>query len=106
MQGTGLWGPIFGYISIENDFNTVYGDYFSHKAETPGLGAEISEKPFQDQFVGKKIMTSDNSFISVRVVKKAAKTTYSNEHRVDGISGGTITSNGTDRCYRNVFNLI
>jgi Na+-transporting NADH:ubiquinone oxidoreductase subunit C len=96
MQGTGLWGPIYGYISIENDFNTVYGAFFSHKSETPGLGAEISEKPFQDQFQGKKIMSADNSFISVRVVKKAAKSAFSSEHRVDGISGGTITSNGTD----------
>ncbi len=97
MQGTGLWGPIYGYISIENDFNTVYGAFFSHKSETPGLGAEIAEKPFQDQFQGKKIMSADNFFISVRVVKKAAKTTFSNEHRVDGISGGTITSNGADQ---------
>jgi Na+-transporting NADH:ubiquinone oxidoreductase subunit C len=96
MQGTGLWGPLYGFISIEDDFNTVYGAFFSHKSETPGLGAEIAEKPFQDQFHGKKIMAADNSFISVHVVKKAAKVSFGNEHRVDGISGGTITSNGTD----------
>lgn len=97
MQGLGLWGPVYGYISIDEDFNTVYGAYFSHKSETPGLGAEISEKPFQDQFQGKKIMSQDNSFISVHVVKKAAKVSFGPEHRVDGISGGTITSNGVDK---------
>ena len=96
MQGTGLWGPIWGYVSLEEDFNTVYGAYFSHKAETPGLGAEISEVPFQKQFRGKKIMSADNNFVSVRVVKSSAKLPYGPEHRVDGISGGTITSTGTD----------
>ena len=96
MQGLGLWGPIYGYISIEEDFNTVYGAYFSHKSETPGLGAEISERFFQEQFEGKKIKSETNEFISVRVAKKTAKLPYGPEHRVDGISGGTITSNGTD----------
>ncbi len=96
LRGTGLWGPIWGYISLEGDFNTVHGAYFDHKSETPGLGAEISEKPFQEQFQGKKIMSDDNNFVSVHVVKKAAKFNLGTEHRVDGISGGTITSNGTD----------
>ena len=96
MRGTGLWGPIWGYISLEEDLNTVYGAYFSHKSETPGLGAEIAEQPFQKQFEGKKIMSPDDNFVSVRVVKQAAKTSFGPEHRVDGISGGTITSSGTD----------
>lgn len=97
MHGVGLWGPIWGYISIEEDFNTVYGAFFDHKSETPGLGAEISERPFQEQFQGKKIMGNDNNFVSVRVVKKTAPTEVAPQHRVDGISGGTITSNGTDK---------
>jgi Na+-transporting NADH:ubiquinone oxidoreductase subunit C len=100
MSGVGLWGPIWGYVSIEEDFNTVYGAFFDHKSETPGLGAEISEKPFQEQFQGKKIMGADNNFVSVHVVKKTAKIDVGSEHRVDGISGGTITSNGTDKMLR------
>ncbi len=100
LQGVGLWGPIWGYISIEEDFNTVYGAFFDHKSETPGLGAEIAEKPFQQQFQGKKIMGNDNNFVSVHVMKKAAKSDVGPEHRVDGISGGTITSNGTDKMLR------
>ena len=97
LYGTGLWGPIWGYIAIENDFNTVYGSFFDHKSETHGLGAEIAEKPFQQQFQGKKIMDDDNQFISVNVVKAAAKVSFGDEHRVDAISGGTITSTGTDK---------
>jgi len=100
MQGVGLWGPIWGYISLEEDFNTVYGAFFDHKSETPGLGAEISERPFQMQFQGKKIMDAEHNFVSVHVVKKTAKIDVGPEHRVDGISGGTITSTGTDKMLR------
>lgn len=100
MQGVGLWGPIWGYLSIEPDFNTVYGSYFDHKGETPGLGAEIAEKSFQQQFEGKTIMEADK-FVSVHVAKKTDKIPYGPEHRVDGISGGTITSKGVDAMLKN-----
>ncbi len=99
--GVGLWGPIWGYVALEDDFNTVYGATFDHKSETPGLGAEIAEAEFQAQFPGKKILAEDNSFVSVRVVKPTEKTDFSDEHRVDGISGGTITSRGTDAMLKN-----
>ena len=101
LRGTGLWGPIWGYISLEEDFNTVYGAYFDHKGETPGLGAEIAEAPFQKQFEGKKIM-ANGKFVSVNVMKPTTKSPYGQEHRVDAISGGTITSNGTDEMIENV----
>jgi Na+-transporting NADH:ubiquinone oxidoreductase subunit C len=100
LRGTGLWGPIWGYVSLEDDFNTVYGAYFDHKGETPGLGAEIAEEPFQNQFEGKKIM-DDGKFVSVNVWKTTYKSPLDNEHRVDAISGGTITSNGTDAMLKN-----
>lgn len=96
LRGVGLWGPIWGYISIQDDFNTVYGSFFDHKSETPGLGAEIAELPFQTQFQGKKIMSDEGQFVSVNVIKKTDKVSYGSEHRVDAISGGTITSRGTN----------
>ncbi len=99
--GVGLWGPIWGYVALEDDFNTVYGATFDHKSETPGLGAEIAEAEFQEQFRGKKIMSESNTFVSVRVVKPTDKTDFSDVHRVDGISGGTITSRGTDAMLQN-----
>lgn len=101
VRGTGLWGPIWGYISLEDDFNTVYGAYFDHKGETPGLGAEIAEGPFQQQFQGKKIMSDQGEFVSVNVIKSSSKSSLGQEHRVDAISGGTITSNGTDEMLEN-----
>ena len=64
LRGKGLWGPIWGFLSLENDFNTVYGAVFDHKSETPGLGAEINQyEDFQQQFEGKQILEWSKSSI-------------------------------------------
>lgn len=91
LRGKGLWGPIWGFIALEEDLNTVYGAVFDHKAETPGLGAEINQSFFQEPFVGKAIFEGDK-LTSIRVVKGGAS--EGDNHAVDGISGGTITSDG------------
>jgi len=93
MRGRGLWGAIWGYISLEKDFNTIYGVTFDHKSETPGLGAEIKEDWFEKAFQGKKLF-EDNEFTSVNVVKGGAP--EGDPHSVDAISGGTITSKGLE----------
>lgn len=90
LRGKGLWGPIWGFISLEKDLNTVSAAVFDHKAETPGLGAEINRPFFQDPFTGKTIM-EDGEFVSIIVQKGGAN---GDIHKVDGISGGTITSDG------------
>ena len=90
--GSGLWGPIWGFIGFENDGNTIYGASFNHKGETPGLGAEIKEAFFEEAFIGKKILDKDFDFVSVSVMKSGAK--KGSLHQVDGITGGTITSDG------------
>lgn len=92
LRGKGLWGPIWGYISLEDDVNTVFGAVFDHKSETPGLGAEIGTPMFMEQFHNKKILDSDGEFFGITVTKKEAKGDY----QVDGISGGTITSVGVE----------
>ena len=70
----------------------MYGAYFAHQGETPGLGAEIKKPEFSSQFEGKTMFKGDR-FMPVTVVKKGQKPT-GNEDYVDGISGGTITSKG------------
>ncbi len=92
VYGAGLWGPIWGYIGLNDDKNTVYGTYFSHAGETPGLGADIATPKFQTQFVGKKVFNGANVGLSVVKNGRVANPDY----EVDGISGGTITSNGVD----------
>jgi len=98
MLGKGLWGPVWGNIAFKSDFNTVEGVVFDHKGETPGLGAEISTKAFQDQFIGKTIFNKDGKFVSIAVQKGGVATLppAMHDHAVDAISGGTITSNGVD----------
>lgn len=91
MVGKGLWGPIWGFVSLKDDLNTVYGASFDHKTETPGLGAEIKTNLFSDQFKEDRIFNDNGEFVSVAVKKSA---TGDNPHAVDGITGGTITSVG------------
>lgn len=94
LRGTGLWGALWGYLALDSDKNTVYGTYFSHASETPGLGANIADAPFQDQFIGKHIMNNRSEFVSIAVMKAGARA--EGREQVDAISGGTITSKGVE----------
>ena len=101
IYGAGLWGPIWGYVALNDDKDTVFGVYFNHAGETPGLGAEITTTKFQAPFVGKKVL--ENGEIGLSVVKngKVSKLDY----EVDGISGGTITSQGVDAMIKDCLKL-
>ncbi len=92
IYGAGLWGPIWGYIALEDDYNTIYGAAFLHQGETPGLGAEIANPNFRNQLVGKQIFKENNfSDVAFTIVKFGTGSGSINE--IDGVSGGTITSN-------------
>ena len=91
MTGNGLWGGIWGYLALNDDCNTIYGVYFSHASETPGLGAEIAGDKFQGRFPGKKVY-GENGEVGLSVLKKSADA----EFHVDAVSGATITCNGVD----------
>ncbi len=94
LHGQGLWDKIWGYIAIDaKDHSSVLGTDFGNKGETPGLGAEISTKAFADTFKGKQVYRN-GKFTSVAVVKKGGKD--NDRDYVDGISGGTLTSNGVN----------
>ena len=91
VTGTGLWGPIWGYVALEKDMNTVAGVVFGHQGETPGLGAEIATPKHWAQYVGKTVF-EDNELVAVKLKKGGA--TPGSMHEVDAISGGTKTSDG------------
>jgi len=92
VYGAGLWGPIWGYIAVNEDGNTIYGANFSHEGETPGLGARIAEQPFQDEFKDKHLFIN-GEFKSVAVLKRGQKATNGAE-QIDALTGATITSRG------------
>ncbi len=98
VRGKGLWGPIWGYIALEEDMNTISGASFGHKSETPGLGAEIETEKFQKEFTGKKIFDESGKFVSVKVIKGGAAPT--NPHGVDAVSGATVTSDGVTEMFK------
>jgi len=98
LSGAGFFGPIWGYISLKSDRNTVYGTHFSHRGETPGLGAEITRKDFQNRFQSKEIFR-DGQLRSIAVVRPGMST--KDRDFVDGITGGTLTSQGVDRMLLN-----
>ena len=92
LNGAGLWNKIWGYISVDaTDHSTVSGADFGNAGETPGLGAEISTTRFADQFKGKELY-KEGVFKGIAVVKPGH--TAEGQDAVDGISGGTLTSNG------------
>lgn len=99
-SGKGLWDDIWGYVGIKSDFKTINGVIFDHKGETPGLGSKITEKWFQEQFVGKTITSEANDFSSITVLKPGKEL---NQSQVDGISGATFTGAGvTEMLKRNL----
>ncbi len=105
LRGTGLWGPIWGFIALDSDLNTIYGAHFGDQGETPGLGAEIATPKFEKQFIGKTIFDKDGKFMKLGneylpiLVAKVGQVAPE-EHRVDGVSGGTITSKGLQKMLR------
>lgn len=99
VAGAGLWGPIWGYIAMDSNGDDIYGAYFSHESETPGLGAEIEKPQFSNQFEGKPIFGKNGEFESVQVVKKGHEPT--DRAYVNAVSGGTITSQGVQKMLAN-----
>ncbi len=93
VSGRGLWGGLWGYITINSDCSTIYGAYFSHESETAGLGSLIAEEKFQSQFVGKNIF-ADESRESVALTVKKKGSVEHQEFEVDGLTGATLTTNG------------
>ena len=91
LYGAGLWGPIWGYIALDADMDTVKGVVFDHAGETPGLGAEITTPKHQAMYPGKTIYEGD-ALVGVTLKKGGAD--KSNPHQVDAITGGTKTSDG------------
>jgi Na+-transporting NADH:ubiquinone oxidoreductase subunit C len=91
--GKGLWGPIWGYISLKDDKRTIYGVSYDHQGETPGLGAEIKQSFFTDRYVAETVADESLNFTPIKIVKDGSG---AQPLKVDGITGGTITSKGVE----------
>lgn len=105
LYGKGLWGPIWGFISLDNTM-VVQGVYFDHLTETPGLGANIKQRYFMDDFSGESILKG-TEYAGIKVAKgnndPLNKTKDDNE--VDALAGATITGNGVSAMIKETVNL-
>ena len=105
MYGKGLWDAIWGFIAI-NENMVVQGVYFDHKSETPGLGANIKQRYFLDDFIGESIL-SNNQLKGIAVAKgnNDPENNIKDDNEVDALAGATITGNGVSAMIRESVNL-
>lgn len=95
IRGKGLWDAIWGYIAMDKDM-VIQGAYFDHRGETPGLGANIKQRYFMDDFYGEKLLTESGEFKGITVAKgnNDPKNLIKDDYEVDALAGATITGDG------------
>ncbi len=95
IRGKGLWDAIWGFVALDQNM-IVQGAYFDHKGETPGLGANIKERFFMDDFIGEHLLDANGNFKGIQVAKGNADPVNSDklDNQVDAIAGATITGDG------------
>ncbi len=102
VYGYGLWNNIWGFVALQSDLNTVQGVKFEHAGETPGLGARITEEEIQLRYKGKKVF--EGGEISSVTMMKGEGMDYTNDtHKVDGMSGATLTAKGINNMLKDYF---
>lgn len=101
VYGFGLWDYIWGYVALKEDLNTIQGVSFDHKAETPGLGARITDLEIQERYKGKNIYNNSGELVSVNMLKGENNPNKDINHEIDGMSGATITGNGVNAMLKN-----
>ncbi|WP_297705321.1 Na(+)-translocating NADH-quinone reductase subunit C [uncultured Eudoraea sp.] len=105
MYGKGLWDAIWGFVAL-NENMVVQGVYFDHKAETPGLGANIKQRYFMDDFIGESVL-NNNQFKGIAVAKgnNDPVNKIKDDNEVDALAGATITGNGVSAMIRESVNI-
>ena len=95
IRGKGLWDAIWGYVAMDKNM-VVQGAYFDHKGETAGLGANIKERFFMDDFVGEHLKDESGNFVGIAISKSNGDPLNNDktDNEVDAIAGATITGDG------------
>ena len=96
IEGLGMWGTVYGFIALAPDGNTVTGLAFYDQKETPGLGGEIGNPKWQALWRGRSAF-DEQWQPKLAVIKGPAGPADKDPHRIDGLSGATITSNAITR---------
>tara|TARA_R110001592_G_scaffold89543_2_gene263290 strand:+ start:4067 stop:4816 length:750 start_codon:yes stop_codon:yes gene_type:complete len=106
IRGKGLWDAIWGYVALDKNM-VVLGAFFDHKGETPGLGANINQRFFMDDFIGEHLFDEANNFKGINVSKSNAdpKNIDKKDNEVDAIAGATITGDGVSAMIKSELRL-
>ncbi len=106
IRGKGLWDAVWAYISMDENM-VIQGAYFDHQGETPGLGANIKERYFMDDFIGEHLLSPTGEFKGVAVSKSNndPKNENKTDNAVDAIAGATITGDGVAAMIKNDLKL-
>ncbi|QHT70077.1 NADH:ubiquinone reductase (Na(+)-transporting) subunit C [Rhodocytophaga rosea] len=102
VYGYGLWNNIWGFVSLKSDLSTINGVSYAHAGETPGLGARITTEEIQQRYTGKKIFEGSN-LVSVQMMKGEGNDYSDSPHKVDGMSGATLTAKGINNMLMDYF---
>ena len=99
IEGKGLWSTLYGFLALDADGTTIRGITFYQHGETPGLGGEVDNPKWKALWLGRRAF--DEEFKpKIEVIKGKAKSAAEDPHRVDGLSGATITSRGVSHLVR------
>lgn len=95
IRGYGLWSTLWGFVALAPDLNTVIGlGYYQH-AETPGLGGEVDNPKWKALWPGKQLF--EGGQVAIQLVKGSVSADDPQaSHKVDGLSGATLTSRGVN----------
>lgn len=99
VEGKGLWSTLYGFVALDRDLVTIQGLTFYEHAETPGLGGEVDNPRWKSLWPGRKAFGADQS-VKISVIKGSAGPPETDPHRVDGLSGATITGRGVEHLLR------
>jgi Na+-transporting NADH:ubiquinone oxidoreductase subunit C len=100
IRGAGMWSMLYGYITLESDFNTIAGVMFYEQNETPGLGDQIAKPHWQDKWVGKKLYEDSDEVLFHVAEGPVAAGASGAEFQVDALTGATITANAVTALVR------
>lgn len=106
IRGKGLWDAVWAYVAMDENM-VVQGAYFDHQGETAGLGANIKERFFMDDFIGEHLMDESGNFVGINISKSNADPLNNDktDNEVDAIAGATITGDGVAAMLRSDLKL-
>ncbi|PIE22677.1 MAG: Na(+)-translocating NADH-quinone reductase subunit C [Planctomycetota bacterium] len=99
IEGKGLWSTLYGFLALDKDGDTIRGLTFYQHGETPGLGGEVDNPRWKAVWKGRKAYDAKGN-PAIDIIKGPAPSAKEAPHKIDGLSGATLTCNGVEALVR------